>query len=425
MDEVHQFDGAETAAEPPADLPFINIASDGDKALAQALTSIRTHLGMEVAYILEFVGHTAVLREVDAPGLEGLLKPGDIHSLDDLYCLHILEGRLPEVMADTADFELARSLPITAAIPIGAHMSIPIRDAAGKALGMFGCLSLTPNRSLDDRKLQVMRLSADVAAIHISRRIEVERELEAKRARIRAICSDGAFSLAYQPIWELHSRRLRGFEALCRFDAQPDGPPDALFREAADIGCEVDLEMAVIRRAVSELGGLGDELYLSVNASPRTVVSGALTELLGVAPLDRLVLEITEHAAVEDYDALGEALAPLRATGLRLAVDDAGAGYSSLQHIVRLKPDIVKLDMSLTRDVDADPARQALASAMCAFCRNVRIVLVAEGIETGAELEMLRDLGVPTGQGFHLGRPAGLKAAHQLARRGDAALCPA
>lgn len=364
---------------------LVDVFRTGDEMLQNALMSVRKHLGVDGAYIAELLDGEPVLREVDAPGLEEAITPGD-----------------PGAFA--------------------AHIDVPILDADGEALGMFCCLSMTPDLSLGERELQVMRVFADLAAIHVRRRVEGERELGTRRSRIRSVIDEGAFSMVYQPIWDLGARRVMGFEALCRFTGDVDSPPDRLFREAAQIGCEIELETTVIRGALKALGVLGEDCYLAVNASARTVVSGALAELKSAAPLHRLVLEITEHDAVEDYSALDEALAPLRSEGLRVAVDDAGAGYASLRHIVLLKPDIVKLDMSLTRDVDADPSRQALASAMSMFCSRVHILLVAEGIETWAELDTLRALGVPTGQGFHLGRPTALEAANRLARRTDAAL---
>ncbi|MBV8683788.1 MAG: EAL domain-containing protein [Caulobacteraceae bacterium] len=407
---------AESAPGAPADLAFIDVSRGGDEMLRNALTSVRKHLGMDVAYISEIAEGSCALRDVDAPGLEAPIAASEI------YCRHILEGHLPELMADTTAFELAQSLPITTSVPIGAHLGVPILGENGERLGVFGCLSLAANPALSDRELQVMRVFADVAATHVRRRMEGERHLKARRARFQSLIAEGAFSLAYQPIWDLGARRVMGFEALCRFAEDATSSPEPIFREAAELGCETELEVAVIRRAVETLSVLEDEFYLAVNASPGTVVSGALAALKGAVPLHRLVLELTEHDAVQDYAALDDALAPLRAEGLRIAIDDAGAGYASLRHIVRLKPDIVKLDMSLTRHVDADPSRQALASAMSIFCSKTHIVLVAEGIETWAELDTLRGLGVPTGQGFHLGRPTPLQAARRLARRADAAL---
>ena len=122
-------------------------------------------------------------------------------------------------------------------------------------------------------------------------------------------------------------------------------------------------------------------------------------------PLERIVVEMTEHAPVGDYDGLNTALQPLRDAGARVAVDDAGAGFASLRHILLLAPDIIKLDISLTRGIDSDRSRRALSYALVAFARETQTTIVAEGIETEAELRALRDIGVTHGQGFLLARP--------------------
>ena len=129
------------------------------------------------------------------------------------------------------------------------------------------------------------------------------------------------------------------------------------------------------------------------------------TLLQRIPSLDRLVLEITEHAAVDHYEAIAERLKTYRERGLKIAVDDAGAGYASFRHILNLGPNRIKLDMSLTRDIDADPARRALAAALIHFSAETGSTLVAEGVETAAELATLKELGVNKAQGYFLGRP--------------------
>lgn len=151
-----------------------------------------------------------------------------------------------------------------------------------------------------------------------------------------------------------------------------------------------------------------------MNAGPTTVLDPALYELLRAYDPERIVLELTEHAVVDSYGDLERALGPLRFLGVKLAIDDAGAGYSGLQHILRLRPDILKLDMSLTRDIDSDSAKRSLAAALVHFTRETRSLIVAEGIETEAEHETLRALGVHRGQGYLLGRPLPLAAAEAL-----------
>jgi EAL domain-containing protein (putative c-di-GMP-specific phosphodiesterase class I) len=147
---------------------------------------------------------------------------------------------------------------------------------------------------------------------------------------------------------------------------------------------------------------------VAVNLSPETLLWPGLPDALWEAPipLSRIVVEVTEHVPVEDYEALDGALRPLRDGGLRIAVDDAGAGYATFRHILRLTPDLIKLDRSLISGIDGDPARRALAGAVVAFAREVRGVVVAEGIERSADLAVVRRLGVDAAQGYLFSRPS-------------------
>ncbi|CAN0461278.1 unnamed protein product, partial [Scytosiphon promiscuus] len=194
-------------------------------------------------------------------------------------------------------------------------------------------------------------------------------------------------------------------EALCRFSAEPYRSPDVWFDEAAAVGLSVELELASIRQAVEKIREIAPDQYISVNASPSTVISDQFASTFLNLPLDRILLEITEHAVIDDYEIFTKVLRPLRHAGLRLAVDDAGAGHSSLRHIVQLNPDYVKVDMSLTRNVDSDLARRALIGALLFYTRETSAHIIAEGIETEAELNTLKLLGVRRGQGYLLGRP--------------------
>lgn len=205
-----------------------------------------------------------------------------------------------------------------------------------------------------------------------------------------------------------------GLECLTRFSIDPDRAPDAWFAEAAEAGLGPELELAAMRQALPAAAALPPGAYLALNASPATIQSSGFAALLAGAPGERVVLEITEHAGVGDYDGLLGALEPLRGRGVRVAVDDAGAGYASLRHILQIRPDIIKLDASLTRNIGADPARRALAAALTAFARETDCLIVAEGVETAAELDTLRRLGVEKVQGYHLSRPLPLEAALRL-----------
>jgi EAL domain-containing protein (putative c-di-GMP-specific phosphodiesterase class I) len=163
--------------------------------------------------------------------------------------------------------------------------------------------------------------------------------------------------------------------------------------------------MLALRRALELLPRVPPEAWLAVNVSPRTASCPELRELLRHVPRSRLVLEITEHDEVESYDALVDALCRLREGGVRIAVDDAGAGFASFRHVLRLRPEIVKLDISLIAGIDVDPVRRALVSSLVDFTAQIGAAVIAEGIETEPEFEVLQQHGVRLGQGYLLGRP--------------------
>ncbi len=402
------------AAGPPA-------AEGRPELIRRMLSSVREHLGMEVAYVSEFVENDSVFRTVDAPGLEHMIKPGDKRSLDDVYCRHILAGRLPEVIPDTADYPLAAAMPITKAVPIGSHVSVPVRLRDGSVYGMFCCLSPRANATLNGRDLQVMRAFAELAAVEIDDDIVSRREATSKRERIEELIKERQITILMQPIFDFARTEPTGFECLSRFAAEPRRSPDQWFSEAGSVGLGTALELAAIRAALEFGHALPSPTYLSVNASAEVLMEREFDEAISAFPPERLVIELTEHAAVQEYQTLSRRLAPLRAAGIKLAIDDAGAGYAGLQHIVHLQPDIIKIDMSLTRDIDSDQARRALASALVFFARETGCVIVAEGVETQNEMETLKMLGIHRGQGYLLGRPMPPVEAAALVRSRQAA----
>ena len=240
------------------------------------------------------------------------------------------------------------------------------------------------------------------------RREEIEREeLEARQGEIRRFLAGEGLTMAYQPIVDLRTRAVVGMEALARFRSLPLRPPDEWFAEAVRLELGVQLELTTIREAVAALPKLPPEVYLSVNASHRAAMSPDIAAALGTAA-GRIVVEITEHEEVGDYEALAAALDELRSLGVRVAIDDAGAGFASLRHTLLISPDIVKVDISLTRDIDSDRGRRALASALISFADEMGMSIIAEGIESQAELDTLLELGVEFGQGFYLAKPAPL-----------------
>lgn len=232
------------------------------------------------------------------------------------------------------------------------------------------------------------------------------KEHRQRLARIKQVLADDAITMVFQPVADLRSGRTLGVEALARFNVEPRRPPHVWFDEAAAVGLGVELELAAVSAAFSRLDELAPDTFLAVNVSPATTSHPGLASLLDDVPADRIVLELTEHVRINDYEPLRATLDDLRERGTRLAVDDAGAGYAGLRHILDLRPDIIKLDVALTRGIDTDPARRALATAMIAFAHELAADVIAEGIETRPELTTLRALDVPWGQGYHLAKPA-------------------
>jgi EAL domain-containing protein (putative c-di-GMP-specific phosphodiesterase class I)/putative methionine-R-sulfoxide reductase with GAF domain len=233
---------------------------------------------------------------------------------------------------------------------------------------------------------------------------EEDRE-QAARAWVEQIVTARDFSLVFQPIFDLEDSSMLAAEALVRFSAWGSKTPQAVISLAHRVGLGVELEVAIVQAALAHLGELPASTLLSLNASPAALASGGVAEALAETPAERVVVELTEQTRVEEHPELAGALQDLRATGARLAIDDAGAGFASLMHILRLAPDYIKLDGELISSIDVDPVRRSLAASLMRFSEETRSVTIAERIETAAELHALRELGVRYGQGFQLARP--------------------
>jgi EAL domain-containing protein (putative c-di-GMP-specific phosphodiesterase class I) len=231
-------------------------------------------------------------------------------------------------------------------------------------------------------------------------------ERREKEARIRCfIDGTGGLAMAYQPIVELSSGRIVGVEALSRFPSERKRTPDVWFNEAAEVGLGTELQVAAVRLALPALDVLPVDVFLSVNVDPTTAGSRELAEVIEPWPAERVVIELTEHAPAGDYPSLREALDAFRRSGVRIAVDDAGAGFASLRHILELAPDIIKLDVSIVRDIDSESSHRALASALVGFASEIGTDLVAEGVETAEEALTLYSLGIQLIQGYFAARP--------------------
>lgn len=254
-------------------------------------------------------------------------------------------------------------------------------------------------------------ITADVVEELATHLDNAERETSVRRRRterIRQVLDGGLLRIVYQPIVDVSGREPIGYEALARFPVRFGRPSNVWFAEAAELGLGEELELEAVALALEALSELPSAAFLSVNLSPATVTGERCAKLLGEVDCGRLVVEMTEHAAVDDYRTLESGLADLRNRGVRVAVDDTGAGFASLRHILQLSPEFVKLDISLTRGIADDASRRALAAALVAFAEELGAGIIAEGVERQEELEALAALRVPYAQGYLLGRPGAL-----------------
>ena len=232
-----------------------------------------------------------------------------------------------------------------------------------------------------------------------SHRVISRRDFVGGRRRVENALRGDSLQMVFQPIVDLRTGQTSGYEALSRFETKPKRPPNEWFAEAWEVGLGIELELFAVRKVLADLKYLPPG-YVSFNLSPLAVLSPEFRSLIPKLPYGRFVIEMTEHVPVPDYDALVKLLSELRMRGLRVAVDDAGAGYASFRHILRLAPDMIKLDMSLVRGVDRDEALRSLAQAVTTFATQMGAQVVAEGIETEGELQALKTLGVGYGQSW-------------------------
>jgi EAL domain-containing protein (putative c-di-GMP-specific phosphodiesterase class I)/DNA-binding LytR/AlgR family response regulator len=245
---------------------------------------------------------------------------------------------------------------------------------------------------------------AGVATGLLGLSLHARAERDRRRFDMAALVHNGQFDSAFQPMVDLGDGRVIGYEALTRFR---DGVgPEARFAEAASLGVGAELELATLATAIEASATLPSGTFLSVNVTPGLILEcrDQLCDLVGRANRS-VVIELTEHDAVEDYGMLRSTIQSLEPE-VRVSIDDAGAGFASLRHVVMLQPDFVKLDRTWVTGIDSDPTRQAMVAGLSHFARTTGCDLVAEGIEVESERTTLAELDVRFGQGYLLGPPA-------------------
>ncbi|WP_432565495.1 EAL domain-containing protein [Kineococcus sp. SYSU DK003] len=393
----------DVATTASASSPVVPVASPvGGGALDAMLDLARRQLGAEVAFISTLEGEHRFIRNVASPTPVPMV-PGMSAPLDGSLCSRVLRSGQAVVAPDTTVGEFADSN--AARLGMGSYVGVPLRRRNGSLYGTLCAVSRGADHDLHERDADVLDAVAGAVMELVEEEDGARRLRRSRLARLADLEALGGPQVVYQPIVDLASGIAVGAEALSRFPAGTP-TPDRWFADAAEVGHGEELELLALRNAVHGLPHVPG--FLALNLSPSTITTPAFARALEGLPLDRVVVEITEHAAVSDYSVLLSMLSPLRARGLRIAVDDTGAGYASLSHVLAVLPDFIKLDISLVRGIDADTSRRALAAGLVTFATATGALIIAEGIETASELAALRELGVQLGQGYHLARPAAL-----------------
>lgn len=227
-------------------------------------------------------------------------------------------------------------------------------------------------------------------------------------SRILSVLAHRTLLTAFQPIFDFSMDAVVGVEAFTRFIGDGSEEPDQWFADAASAKLASELEFAAVESAIVAARSLPGHLYVALKLSPASCLDPLLPELLQESELSlgRTVLQLTKALTDEEAAALVAALAPLRARGVRLAIDHVGSYFASLRHIKQLEPDIIKLDRDLIAGVDTDPLRHGFAEAMTGLAGQIGATVTAEGIETSSELAAVTGMGVTAGQGYFLGRPS-------------------
>lgn len=381
-------------------MPFSKVAG-GPDGIQRVLELARRHLGMDVAFLAEFVDGNQVYRRLDGDAASFGWGRSQGIPLSETYCQLMTAGEIPNAITDAKADERVRDLPSTRASRIGSYIGVPIRLPDGTLYGSLCCLSHEA-WDLHERDVKFLSMLGEI----VEGEVEAQQERDRARADVADVIDHRRVDIALQPIFDIATGRVLGVEALSRFP-RPMGSPDVVFAQAYEVGLGIELERVAVGTAFELLSLLDDDQYLALNLTPAAACelsqrAAAVPDL----PYNRLVLEITEHAAVDNYGVLRDCLAPARDQGLRLAIDDAGAGFASLQHIVEMQPDIIKVDRSLIDGMSRVRALRSAAKAFVALADDLGATVVAEGVERAADLATARDLGVKAAQGYLLGRPS-------------------
>lgn len=380
-------------------------AGTSSELLPRLLETVRTNLGMEVGFISKFADGRRAFLHVSSDG--GQLSPaaGSSDPIEESTCIRVVRKEAPNRVPNAQTHPSLSDLPVVGRLGIKSLMSVPIPTGKDEVFGTLCCYSYREKEELDERDIGFMSVIADLIGTSLQEEQRLHDDIARGRDHIRDVMKSGGLQMVWQPIVDTTTGALVGVESLARFQTDPYRPPNEWFHEAVELGIGTELEKSAFAKGMSIKKQLPQDTYVGCNLSGATFLEPTFQEFLRQQDLEQVVLEITEHDIIADYGGLASTLSEFRDRGMRLAIDDFGAGYAGFRHIVELHPDIVKLDMSLVRGIDSSPTTQSVVKALVGFAEEQNTTLVAEGVETQAELDMLESLGIRRVQGYFFHKP--------------------
>ena len=374
------------------------------------LAAIADHFAMPTVWVArrDATGNLQVDHVEGEP--VGTIRQGEVYpaAASPLRPDAIPAARLDGDVTDGGFADMAACLQFEA----GAGMAAPLLNEEGAVIGEIVAVAPAPDPTLGPRDLVVFRSFATQSNRALNQASAKHADLATARERIGAMLDGQAVTMFHQPIHRLSDGKPVGVECLARFPDLTKRGPQAWFDDAMKTGLGEELELTAVRCALESIETIPEGIFAGINASPATILSGRLREAVEQVEGAAIVIEITDHADLAADPAFHREIETLRGFA-RIAIDDMGSGLADLEALGMLKPDILKLNMALTRGAGHDPAHRAIVGAFAQFAADTGAILVAEGIESAAEAEMMRELGVAYGQGYHFARPLPVVAARQ------------
>ena len=381
-------------------------AEHGRSPMQRAAELAHRHLRLDFVSVTEVTGESVVFRAVAGDGRSFGLVEGQSRPAGGTYAEALLSRRIPSLVRDAALDERTARLPMTHAARVRAFIGVPLRYSDGSVYGALCCAGHLPDHALTDKDVRFLDILADL----MTPVLDEERERAKVYEQLLDVVERDTAEVAFQPIVDVRTRRCLGVEALARFPDPLSGPAETI-AAGYDVGLGLELERMMARRAWPVLEALTGSTFLSINLTPSAALTLApRARERSDLPLSHLVVEITENAVVERYDTLRFALEPLRSRGLRIAIDDMGAGYASFRHVVELNPDVIKIDRSLVDGVAESRERRLTVAAFVRLALDMGALAVAEGVERAEDFSALAELGVHAVQGYLLAKPSSAPA---------------